>query len=365
MENLKSENYYEVLGLSKDSTKREIKKKYIKLTKKYHPDTQKDENIKKEYTIKFKKITEAYEILSDDDKRKKYDRYGKSALKENVMSFDPNDLISQMFTAFGMNFGKPKQAPLQKSNPIIHKINIQLEDVYNGKNISLSVTRNYIFQNEKPLDINDINKCYLNCEICNGIGFKMESRQLMPGFIQKRQIKCNNCNGFGKKLKEGFNFKKHTQLLKVNIKKGIENGTKILFPDTGNCTLGTLPGDIIVVINVLKHQHIKRKGADLFFKKNISLIEALTGFKFIFEHLDGRKLLIKGQKNIIEPGNTQTIISEGLPIIDTNKKGNLTIFFNIIFPKTLSSYVKKKLLTLFPPKHIHSNIKYDKCISLD
>ena len=264
--NVENTEYYNLLGIDSNASNSEIKKSYKKLAMKHHPDKGGDPE-------KFKQITEAFQVIGDENKRKLYDSGGNEAVNSGM---DP----SNMFNMFNSNNNSSKQ---NKGKSTQYNLNIKLEDIYNG-------TTKYLQIKRLKIDKNSVTKC----SECNGTGMIVKTVNM--GFMhQQMQSQCNICNG------NKFSYKKSTisEKLEVCIPKGILDKKKIIIYEKGDDIPNGLAGDIHVIINEIPHKNYKRKGSDLYYKCNISLVEALCGFELDLVHLDKRKLLIKTNSNEI------------------------------------------------------------------
>ena len=262
---INNDEYYNILGVDKNADTKTIKKAYHKLAVKCHPDKGGDPD-------KFKSIAEAFEVLSDPEKKQLYDSGGKEALEGSGMS-NPTDIFSQMFNP-GSNNGRQR---VKKGNDINYPMNLTLNEIYNGCNKNISLARSLIDKNS-----------IVNCPGCNGQGMRIQKIQMGP-MIQQIQSQCHDCTGRGKTYKT----KKEKENIKIYVPKGASNNYKIVIDDKGEDILNGEPGNLIVKINIIDHETFKRKGNDLFIDYNISLIESLCGIKVVIEHLDDRKIYIK------------------------------------------------------------------------
>ena len=271
--------------LEKSATPKEIKTAYRKLAVQHHPDKGGDEH-------KFKEISAAYEILSDEEKRAQYDKYG----LEGVSDDDGHrggggheDLFSMFFGG-----GRRPQGPA-RGDDVNHPITVSLPDLYNGKTIKLAVTRK-VMQGEPKL-----------CRQCDGQGAVMELRQIGLGMVQQIQRHCAACDG------EGYNFKtkQERKVLEVHIEKGMKHNQKVVFKNMADEKPNVEAGHVNFIIQEKEHELFKRKGADLLVTKTLSLKEALCGFSWKITHLDGRQVVIQSRPGeVIQP---QT--EEGRPFV--------------------------------------------------
>jgi len=322
---------YEILGVSKESTQAEIKKAYRKLAIQHHPDKGGDEE-------KFKEITRAYEILSDEQKRSQYDQFGEEGVQDGGMGGGhARDIFETLFGGMGGGRGGGgRQGGKRKGQDVVHAIKATLEQVYNGATRKLAINREVI-DNSEPVT---------TCQDCDGRGVRVQIVRMGP-MIQQSQSACQKCNGEGKKYK----IKKEREILEVFIEKGAFHGQKITFANKADEAPNMEPGDVVFVVQEEAHPVFTRKGEDLFIKKSITLLEALTGFQMVITHLDGRKLIIKNRpgeiiKPVVEGRGLKAVKGEGMPTLKNPfVKGNLFILIDIVFPESLedSSELKKLL----------------------
>jgi DnaJ family protein A protein 2 len=327
---------YETLEIPKDASQKDIKKAYFRLSKLHHPDKGGDEH-------KFKEIAAAYEILSDPEKRKKYDQYGLEGVDTDEGTAARGEDLFSMF--FGGGRRSARSSGPRKGPSVNHPIKVSLEDLYNGKTVKLAVNRKVIVGQVKT------------CDKCNGQGVVVEIRQLGPGMITQMQRPCSECHGQG----NNAHTKTERKVLEVHVEKGAHHNEKITFPGAADEVPGMEPGDVNFVIQEKPHELFKRKGADLLVTKEISLNQALTGFHWKIKHLDQREIVIKTRPGqIIECETTDQETGRTLPYITMVKgegmpskgnpfvKGNLYVAFHVQFPKTLPADVIVKIRDLLP-----------------
>ena len=276
---------------------------------KYHPD--KNANAGE----KFKEISHAYEVLSDENKRNLYDQYGEEGLSNDGMGMgagSAEELFAQFFGGglgggmFG-NGGATQRGP-RKGRDLMHALKVTLEDLYKGKVSKLALQKTVLCPKCKGKGGKE--GSIKTCKGCNGTGQKIVMRQMGP-MIQRFQALCPDCNGEGEiippkdKCKE-CNGKKVTserKVLNVHVDKGMQEGQRITFAGEADQAPNTIPGDVIFVIETKEHPRFQRKGDDLFYQAKIDLVTALAGGQFSIEHLDERFLkveILKGE--IIKPG---------------------------------------------------------------
>ncbi|XP_010544327.1 PREDICTED: dnaJ protein homolog [Tarenaya hassleriana] len=363
----KSDNsrFYEILGVTKDATQEDLKKAYKKAAIKNHPDKGGDPE-------KFKEIAQAYEVLSDPEKREIYDQYGEEALKEGMggsgPTIDPFDIFSSFFGGGGSSRGRRER----RGEDVVHPLKVSLEDLYLGTTKKLSLSRNVICS--KCNGKGSKSGASMKCSGCQGIGMKVTVRHLGPSMIQQMQHVCNECKGTGETIDEkdrclqckGEKVVPEKKVLEVFVEKGMQNGQKITFPGAADEAPDTVTGDVVFVIQQKEHPKFKRKGENLFYEHTLSLTEALCGFQFVLTHLDGRQLLIKSNPGeVVKPDSFKAIDDEGMPVHQRPfMKGKLYIHFMVEFPDSLSSDQVKALEAILPPPRTSSqftDMELDEC----
>lgn len=363
--------YYEVLGVSRTASQEELKKAYKKAAIKNHPDKGGDPE-------KFKELAHAYEVLNDPEKREIYDQYGEDALKEGMggggPSHSPFDIFESFFGGGGFGGGPSSRGRRQKQGEdVVHTLKVSLEDLYNGTTKKLSLSRNILCTKckGKGCKSGTAGKCYG----CHGTGVKVTTRQIGLGMIQQMQHVCPECAGSGETISErdkctqckGNKVTQEKKVLEVHVEKGMQHGQKIVFEGQADEAPDTITGDIVLVLQLKEHPRFKRKHDDLYVEHTLSLTEALCGFQFALNHLDGRQLLIKSNPGeIIKPEQYKAINDEGMPHHQRPfMKGRLFIHFNVEFPDTgvLSPDQCRTLETILPPgpsKRL-TNMEVDEC----
>jgi len=343
-----NEGLYKALGVSKDADESEIKKAYRKLALKHHPDKGGD-------VEKFKEISMAAEILMDSEKRSVYDRYGLEGLEQGGGGGGGNaeDIFSMFFGGGGGRRGP--QGP-QKGEDIVHPIKASLEDLYNGKTTRLAINRNKLCEDcEGRGGKVGAEK---DCSDCNGRGVRVQLRQIGPGMVQQIQSACPTCKGSCKIINEkdkcksckGKKTYKDRKVLECQIEKGMKNGQKIRFGGEADELPGTIPGDVIFVVQEKEHDKFKRKGADLVTHIDLELSEALCGFTKTIVHMDGRVLRIDSPAGrVVKPDSVHMIEGEGMPYHGNPfTKGRLFVIFRVNFPSSFPQNTVASLKACLP-----------------
>ena len=341
-----SKDPYHVLGIDRNCNDDDIKKAFRKLALREHPDKGGDPE-------KFKEIQSAYEILSDKDKKNKYDKFGYAGLDENMLNSNNNtDDIFNAFFNQSFNFrgrgghgGAGAGGGPSKSAPIRRNLYVSLKDLYLGKTMRLSITRNVIIGNS------------VSCLECNGKGYKVQIRQFGPGMIQQSQTSCQKCRGYGKTC----SFEKQNKIVELIIEKGMLDQAIIRFNEMGDENINTIPADILFIINEQSDNTFKRKKNDLLIIRDISIYDVFADYEFILNLLDDRKVKIKVKANTIKPSsfkltngapgfvNEPFVLSAnglGMPKQNTGGLafGDLFVIFNIVFDTELDlSKINNKL----------------------
>lgn len=312
-----SENYYKVLGIDENASKDEIKKAYRSLSFKYHPDKN---NNSPESVSMTQKLNEAYETLSDEQKKNEYDARNdpknpfirmSSFRNPNEMPFNPAD-INNINNIFNQMFANPFGMPIPPG------VNVHM--FRNGVPINMNINPNFAGNLQKPSPI--IKNLEVTMEqVMNGGNLPVEiERWIMES---------------GNKIFEYEN-------LYVNIPKGIDDNEIIIIRDKGNIVSDELKGDVKIFIKIKNTTDFKRQGLDLIYEKNISFKESLCGFSFELKHLNDKTYTLKNTTgNIVTPGYKKIIPQMGLQ--RENHIGNLIIIFNIQYPEILTEEQVNKL----------------------
>ena len=350
-------DFYEVLGLSKGAGEDEIKKAYRKLAKKYHPDVNPGDS---EAEVKFKEVNEAYSILSDPEKKNRYDQFGHAGVDPNFgaggggfdpfgggfggMDFDMGDIFSSFFG--GTTSGSRKNGP-QRGEDILTRVVISFEEAAFGckKTIEFPRTENCSSCNGSGAEPGTKAE---TCSKCQGSGQVRFQQRTMLGMMQTTRP-CDACGGSGKIIKtpckncKGTGTERKRKKFDSTIPAGIGEGERILLRGQGNAgKRGGEPGDLIVEINIRPHPVFNRRGYDIFCDVPISFAEAALGGEIQIPTLEGKETFKIPEGT--QTGTQFTLKGRGIPVIrSNNRRGNLYFTVQIEVPRNLSANQKELL----------------------
>lgn len=346
-------DYYEVLGISKGASADEIKKAYRALAKKYHPDMNPGD---KEAEAKFKEANEAYAVLSDDEKRSKYDQFGHAAFDPasggfggggfgGFEGFDFSDIFSSFFGGGGRQ--QARNMP-EEGDDILARTTVSFEEAAFGCKKEVSFAR---VEECKSCSGTGAEKGTQpeTCSACKGRGFVTVQQQTMFGYTQTQRA-CSACRGKGKIIKtpchncNGKAYVKINKKLEVSIPEGIDNMQRIVLRGQGSAGRNGGPaGSLVIEVRVLPHKLFTRDGNNLFIEVPISFTEAALGADIEIPILGGKTEMLNVPEGT-QSGATFTIKGKGIPDINNPKrKGDLYVTTNVETPTNLSGEQKKLL----------------------
>jgi DnaJ-class molecular chaperone len=324
-------DYYNTLGVSKNSTPEDIKNAYKRLARTHHPDRGGNKE-------EFQKIQEAYETLSDNDKKNQYDNpgFGQNNM-DNMFSFSGFE-----HPFFNHHMRNNNNNGTVKKNDHLYTCKITLRDVYYGITKRLKVHRNRICKS-----------CIQNCNSCNGNGKITQHIQMGP-FTQVVQNVCSNCNGSGGKSnnkneclecnKTGYVEENNT--FEINIKPGVNNGKKFIFDGWGEQPKknNEIPGSFIVIVSIENDPFFTRNGLDLLCNIQLSYRDSIIGKNIIIQHFRGDIPLDTQGFGIINPNKNYILYNKGL-LGENGSTGNLQIKFIIDYPERTFNKDEVSMLT--------------------
>ena len=317
----------------------------------HHPDKV-PEDQREAADIKFKDVSQAYEILHDEEKRHLYDTHGMSAFdpsKGGGMGggVDLDDILQQMF-GMGMGggmppgFGDAQPKKPRKGQNEEQRYEVTLEELYKGKTVKFASTKNIICSHCKGTGGKEKAKPE-TCQKCKGQGITVGLRSVGPGLVTQERMICDHCAGSGKFFKDKDKCKKckgkqttsEKKVLELYIPRGAREGERIILEGEADQVPDQIPGDIVFTLVEEDHEIFQRAGDDLSAELNITLAEALTGFsRVVLKHLDGRGLHLDHPRGkVLTPGQILKVEGEGMPLKKTDSKGALFLIVKIEFPE--------------------------------
>ena len=337
------EDYYEILGVRKDASASDIKRAYRKMALKYHPDKNPGDTKAEDM---FKKSAEAYEVLGNQEKRAKYDRFGHQAFEGGGFGgggMNMDDIFSQFGDIFGGGFGGGfsgfggfggGQRRTKGSNLRI-RVSLNLEEIANGCEKKIKVKRK----------IKAAGTTYKTCTTCNGTGQVTRVTNTILGRMQTASP-CGTCSGSGQILDhkpegadaQGLIMKEET--VSIKIPAGVEDGMQLKVAGKGNDAPGNgIPGDLLVAIEEKEHPSLQREGDNLHYDLYISYSEAALGTSKEIDTVTG-KVRIKIEEGV-QSGKILRLRGKGISSINGYGKGDLLVHVNVWTPKTLSREQKE------------------------
>ncbi len=354
MNDVTEKDYYKTLGVSKDSTKEEIKKAYKKLAKKYHPDLNKDDpNAEK----KFKEINEAASVLGDDNKRAQYDQFGNEGMKYGGQGgpgggfggfnfsgagFDFNDIFDSFFGGgFGGNRNH-RRGPQQGAD-LRYDIDITLEEVATGVDKEIKMKKKMTCSDCQGHGGHGVN----TCSNCGGSGIATSVKRTPFGAFQT-QTTCPVCHGAGEVVSEicdtchGKGYVIGEKIVKISIPEGVEEGMRLRMPDEGEPgEPGAPAGDLYVFIHVKQHKFFRRDGTNLYIEVPITFSQAVFGDKIMVPTITGKAELKIPPGT--QPGTLLRMKNKGLPHVQHNSVGDQYVKIKIEVPTNLNKKQKEIL----------------------
>jgi molecular chaperone DnaJ len=343
-------DYYEVLGLTKEATKEEIKKAYRKQALKYHPDKNPGDKKSEE---NFKEAAEAYEVLSNDEKKARYDRYGHAGVGNNGGGFSGQGMtVDDIFSSFGDIFGDAfggfggfsggggrRGRRVNKGSNLRVKVKLTLQEIANGA--------------EKKIKVNKYDTCdscdgsgaadpssLTTCQACHGSGHVTRLTNTMLGQMQTTSV-CPSCGGEGKTITKkctscfGEGIVQKEEIIKINIPAGVGKGMQMTVSGKGNSPRrGGVNGDLLVVIDEEEHSELIREGNDLIYNLFISIPDAVLGTHVEVPTVDNN-VKIKIEPGT-QPGKILRLRGKGLPEVNGYGRGDLLVNVNVWIPKTVN-----------------------------
>jgi molecular chaperone DnaJ len=343
-------DYYEVLGVSRNASPDEIKKAFRRLAREYHPDVNKSPDAES----KFKEINEAYEVLSDEQKRAAYDRYGHAGTQggfsaEGFGGFsDINDIFNEFFGGFARANAQARRGP-RRGADLRYDLRIDFLEAVFGAEKEIEIVRNDTCPRCNGSG-SEPGTSPTRCRTCNGTGeVRRVQQSILGSFVNVAT--CPTCNGTGEVITTpcrqcgGRKQVRVTRMLVVNVPSGVDTGTQIRLNGEGEPGVnGGPPGNLYVVINVVPHPFFRRKDEDIIVEVSINVAQAALGDEIEVPTVDGK------EKLVIPPG-TQSgtlfrIKGKGVPHLRRNTRGDQIVIVTVQVPQSLNAEQKRLFLEL-------------------
>ena len=359
-------DYYEVLGVDKNASENDIKKAYRKAAMKYHPDkfANASDAEKKDAEEKFKEINEAYQVLSDNEKKQQYDQFGHAAFEQggagfgggfNAGGFDFGDIFGDIFGGGGSGFGgfegfsgfggSSRRSYVEPGNDLRYNLEITLEEAAKGVEKTIKYKRTGKCEHCHGTGAEDDKM--KTCPTCNGQGTIKTQQRTILGVMQSQSV-CPDCHGTGKvpekkcKHCRGTGTAKETVEKKINVPAGIDDGQKLKYAGLGEASQNGGPnGDLYIVIRIKPHDIFIRQGDNLYCEVPISYSTAVLGGEVEVPTLNGKKTVKVPEGT--ESGKLLKVSGEGIKSLRGYGKGDIIVKFTIETPKKLTDKQKELL----------------------
>lgn len=359
-------DYYEILEVSRTATEVEIKKAYRQKALKFHPDKNPDDP---EAEVKFKEAAEAYEVLSNPEKRQRYDQYGHEGLRGSGgfggagMSMD--DIFSQFGDIFGNAFGfggfgsgGHTRRRVNKGSNLRVKVKLTLQEIANGVEKKIKVSK-YVGCDECSGTGAHKGGAYKTCSTCHGSGQVTQVTNTFLGQMRTTST-CPTCGGEGQTISEkchkchGDGIVRGEEVISVKIPAGVADGMQLSLSGKGNAgARGGIPGDLIILVEEIPHEELIRDGRNLIFDKYISFIDAALGSTIEVPTIEN-KARIKISPGT-QAGKVLRLKGKGLPDLNGFGRGDLLVNINVWTPKNLSKEEKAILEKLAESENFQPN----------
>ncbi|KAF7312295.1 Chaperone protein DnaJ [Mycena indigotica] len=338
---------YKILDVHKSASDKDIRHAYKKLSRKFHPDKNKDPGAED----RFVEIAHAYEVLSDPKKREIYDRHGEEGLKAHESGqhhANPFDMFSNFFG------GGHHQQQARRGPSSVTEFEVELSDIYKGANIDFMIKKHILCDHCRGSGAASDGDIH-TCSGCGGSGVRLVKQQIFPGMFAQSQTTCNDCGGRGKVIGKkcphcnGEKVVDYSGHYTLDILPGMPEGHEVVFEGESDESPDWEPGDVVLRVRSRKNKGgWRRKESSLYWRETIGVDEALLGFDRNLTHLDGHVVRLQ-RKGVTQPGFVQTIEGEGMPHFEKPTFGDLYVEYNVVLPTEISPPIRRKLAEAFHP----------------
>jgi molecular chaperone DnaJ len=355
-------DYYEILGVNRNADESEIKKAYRKLAMKYHPDKNPGD---KEAEEKFKEAAEAYDVLSNAEKKQRYDQFGHSGPSSGFggggfSGMNMDDIFSQFGDIFG-GFGGQRSSSGRRVNRGTNlriKVKLNLDEIAKGVEKKIKVNKYISCQSCSGSGASG-GGAFHSCSTCHGSGQVTRVVNTILGQMQTAST-CPACGGEGQIIRDkcktcfGDGIIRGEETISIKIPPGVSEGVQLSMSGKGNAAArGGIPGDLLIIIEEQPHPQFKREGVNLHYEHFLSFPEACLGTQAEIPTLEG-KAKIKVDAGTT-PGKILRLRNKGLPGLNSYEKGDLLVHLNVWIPKNLSKEEKKTLEKLSESENFKAN----------
>lgn len=346
-------DYYEVLGVSKSATAEELKKAYRKLALQYHPDRNPGDKDSEE---KFKEAAEAYEVLSNPDKRSQYDRFGHEGMRGASSSGFGGMSMDDIFSHFGDIFGggfsgfSSRRSPVQTRGADLRiYLKLTLEEIGSGVSKKLKIKKDISCEACGGTGASSPS-AYVECATCRGSGYVTSIANTLLGPMKSTQP-CGQCSGSGHIVKDrckschGKGVKSAEEMVSVDIPAGVSDSMQLALRGKGNAApRGGESGDLLIVIQQVEHKYFIREGNDLIYNLRISLPQAVLGSSVEIPTLSGHAKINISPST--QPGKLLRLKGKGIPVLNMRQSGDLILVVDVFIPSSISSEERSVLKKL-------------------
>jgi molecular chaperone DnaJ len=359
-------DYYEVLEVTKSASVEEIKKAYRKKAIQYHPDKNPGD---KEAEDKFKEAAEAYDVLSDEQKRRRYDQFGHAGLGgasgggfEGGMSMEDifsqfGDLFGGHFGSFG-GFGSSRGRAVQRGADLRVKVKLTLKEIASGVEKKIKVKK-YVSCTKCHGTGADGDKSILSCSTCRGSGYVTRVTNTILGQMQT-QSTCQTCGGSGKTIIKkcvecnGEGIVRSEEVITLNIPAGVAEGMQLSMSGKGNAARrGGINGDLLIVIEEERHPELIRDDNDLIYNLLLTIPQAVLGDSVEVPTVDG-KVKVRIEQGT-QPGKVLRLRNKGLPSVNSYGTGDLLVNVSVYIPEKLSALEKDRIKDMADSENFQPN----------
>ncbi len=335
-------DYYEILGVPRDASQEEIKSAFRRLARQYHPDVSDAPDAEE----RFKEINEAYGVLSDPEKRRRYDQFGRAGLGDlgdmpDFATMDFSDIFEEILGSFGFGFGGTgtRARRPRRGRDLQMSLTLTFEEAVFGAEKTIEVTRNERCDRCRGSGV-EPGTTPQRCSTCGGRGEIRQVRQTIFGSMMQSVV-CPTCGGRGEVIPtpcrtcQGNGLVRRTVQKVVSIPAGVDDSTQIRLSGEGEPgTLGGPNGDLYLVLRVQRHPFFKRRGNDILLDLDINVAQAALGAEIKVPTIDGEETLRIPSGT--QPGQVFTLRGRGIPYLRKNGRGDQLVIVNVAIPRKLT-----------------------------